>query len=538
MLSNSREFDSFNGHSFISPQLPVQYEWFDRLLESRHRRAQLLSSALSVVVFYVAVAFYQIEVLHPIASFLNLFYLLFSATFWFGAIFIGVLGYFLASFFISRCFHPLYEMNRNVAKYQVVMAASSIFVSYMLLWFLVVSASLNVEYSSWSAFILFTAVAFFTSYQTALSANFRWECAKGGLFSMLFNVWRLILKRGGTDLAQNVARGYMIATPLCMLIPSFRFSFFDLIFAFSTNISNFFLIFVLQAAVRFMFEIINLTVMQPILLPLIGQGSGRHDRPQPNLINAITSENDLLREFGFFALREIAQTSIGGREIIFSLSQPGKKPRNWAVIYESCSRIIEVTREMLQVSTAYVEPNLGAVNQKSNAARLGLKLRPVNAPTIRPLANRQFDLLKQQNGHASTNLLQPPQLNPRVQVSTYQPRFFRTDLSMIPGHIYIEHWIDAFCSSFLRPTPNVSSYYMKLSEYCIDTLAALSFYSVKEDSYGIVQTNLSDIVSMFLHLELTIDLYLRSSSSVKNLEVSQLHNCLVKDSAVLNSLTS
>jgi hypothetical protein len=84
---------------------------------------------------------------------------------------------------------------------------------------------------------------------------------------------------------------------------------------------------------------------------------------------------------------------------------------------------------MLQISTTYVEPNLG---ERKNVARLGLNLRPVNTPTIRPMARRQFDepitgfgnttLNNGSNGYdfhllnqSKKRLLQPPQLNPRVQ---------------------------------------------------------------------------------------------------------------------------
>jgi hypothetical protein len=113
---------------------------------------------------------------------------------------------------------------------------------------------------------------------------------------MLQRAWRPILEKCGGDLARNVARGYMLAAPICLLFPTLRFTFFDLIFAFHTNVSNFVVIFVVQIAASFMFEIINLLTMQPIPLPLISQATfGRQSRQHQNLINALTSENNLLR---------------------------------------------------------------------------------------------------------------------------------------------------------------------------------------------------------------------------------------------------
>lgn len=114
---------------------------------------------------------------------------------------------------------------------------------------------------------------------------------------MLLRAWKPILTKSGKDLARNAARGYMLATPICLLTSSLRLTFFDLILAFNTNVSNFFIILVLQVGVNLIFEVINLVTMQPIDLPLISQASGtiRQGRLQQNLINAITSDNDLLR---------------------------------------------------------------------------------------------------------------------------------------------------------------------------------------------------------------------------------------------------
>jgi hypothetical protein len=43
----------------------------------------------------------------------------------------------------------LYEMNYNIAKYQVFVGASWVFLSSLLVWFMVASAALNTVYSSW-----------------------------------------------------------------------------------------------------------------------------------------------------------------------------------------------------------------------------------------------------------------------------------------------------------------------------------------------------------------------------------------------------
>lgn len=114
---------------------------------------------------------------------------------------------------------------------------------------------------------------------------------------MLHGTWRSILTKGVTDLARSAVRGYMMAVVLCVVIPSARLTFFDLLFALSTNISNFFLVFVLQVAAVLIFKIINTIVMQPVNLPLIGQSTDSNmlGRQSQNLINAITSSNSMLK---------------------------------------------------------------------------------------------------------------------------------------------------------------------------------------------------------------------------------------------------
>jgi hypothetical protein len=122
-------------------------------------------------------------------------------------------------------------------------------------------------------------------------------------------------------------------------------------------------------------------------------------------------------------LKELVRTSQNARQTIFSLSQPGKKPRNWMTIYELCSTVINGTYEMLQVNTSLMETHFGT-DRKDNLARFGMNLRPANTPTIRPMARRQFELDQTSQSssvesfklnQSKNRLLQPPQLNPRVR---------------------------------------------------------------------------------------------------------------------------
>ncbi|KAI6212597.1 hypothetical protein M3Y94_00044900 [Aphelenchoides besseyi] len=339
------------------------------------------------------------------------------------------------------------------------------------------------------------------------------------------------------------------------------------------------LIYAVQAYTRLVFEIINVTTMQPINLPLVGhfEGTAKQQRQQQSLIAAITSDNDFLRLFGFRALHDAAVTSLNTRQPIYSLSQPGKNPRTWIAVYETCSRVLEMVREQLQTGTSLMETDLG--ERKStlsgrpelttsmgddavvgvrhrNVAKAGLKLRPVNTPTIPPTARRRFDVTEinspdtnrsgsksnSLDGHLSDDkthgqssspiphyhpnhyllsktskirLLQPPHMNARYHATSSHVSKPWVNLRAFPGYRHAQNLIDQIHTTFFKPAPTVSSYLLTLSEYSLHTLSLLTTYSIHEDRYGIVQEKIGQIFGMFIRLELAIDLYIRSTSNNK-----------------------
>ncbi|KAI6185929.1 Nucleoporin protein Ndc1-Nup [Aphelenchoides besseyi] len=547
-----------SGDHTSNSQLP-SIVWFESLLESRFRNAGYVSALLGLLFFIPLVIFIQSSVYHPIQTLTNVL-----------SLSILILGFFLTRFYIRNCFNPFYETNFNVKKYQVGAATVAMSVSFATVWFLAFYASVTPVYLSWTVITYFVLVAFFTSWQTALGANFRWQCTEIGLFTHLSQVGMLIFWECAYDLPRNIVRGLIVTVPLALLHSNIRPSFFDLILAPSTMLSSTVLIYFVQAYTRLVFEIINVTTMQPISLPLVGQfeGTAKQQRQQQSLISAITSDNDLLRLFGFRALHDAAVTSLNTRQPIYSLSQPGKNPRTWIAVYETCSRVLEMVREQLQTGTSLMETDLGERKTLSarpelsttmgdgavigvrhrNVAEAGLNLRPVNTPTIPPTARRRFNVTEinspDANGSGSKSnsldgnlsgdkadgqssspvphyhpknyllsktskirLLQPPHLNARYHGSSLHVSKPWINLRAFPGYHHVQNF---FTRLFLKPAPTVSSYLLTLSEYSLHTLSLLTTYSIHEDRKKIGQ-----IFGMFIRLELAIDLYIRSTSNNK-----------------------
>ncbi|KAI6198686.1 Nucleoporin protein Ndc1-Nup [Aphelenchoides besseyi] len=566
-----------SGDHTSNSQLP-SIVWFESLLESRFRNAGYVSALLGLLFFIPLVIFIQSSVYHPIQTLTNVLYLILSLKFLFSALSILILGFFLTRFYIRNCFNPFYETNFNVKKYQVGAATVAMSVSFATVWFLAFYASVTPVYLSWTVITYFVLVAFFTSWQTALGANFRWQCTEIGLFTHLSQVGMLIFWECAYDLPRNIVRGLIVTVPLALLHSNIRPSFFDLILAPSTMLSSTVLIYFVQAYTRLVFEIINVTTMQPISLPLVGQfeGTAKQQRQQQSLISAITSDNDLLRLFGFRALHDAAVTSLNTRQPIYSLSQPGKNPRTWIAVYETCSRVLEMVREQLQTGTSLMETDLGERKTLSarpelsttmgdgavigvrhrNVAEAGLNLRPVNTPTIPPTARRRFNVTEinspDANGSGSKSnsldgnlsgdkadgqssspvphyhpknyllsktskirLLQPPHLNARYHGSSLHVSKPWINLRAFPGYHHVQNFVDQVHATFLKPAPTVSSYLLTLSEYSLHTLSLLTTYSIHEDRYGIVQEKIGQIFGMFIRLELAIDLYIRSTSNNK-----------------------
>jgi hypothetical protein len=203
---------------------------------------------------------------------------------------------------------------------------------------------------------------------------------------------KVIVNRSAKDMARNIARGYMLATPICVISSFLRPSFFDLITAIETNIANFVLIFTFQVFVRLMVEIVNSTTMQPINLPLTAScaSGSKSASEQKSMINAIASEDALLKIFGFYALNRIARGNEFSRSVIYALSEPGKKPRNWNIVFEVCVRVINVVQEDLQLSTPFMETHLGPM-QKANIASRGKNVSPTISSYYMMLSEYSLD---------------------------------------------------------------------------------------------------------------------------------------------------
>ncbi|KAI6233549.1 hypothetical protein M3Y99_00904300 [Aphelenchoides fujianensis] len=587
------------GHNPNAPLPPIA--WFESLLETRQRNAAFGSAAVGVLLFVPLVIFVQSSAYHPIQSLSNVLYLLLSPQFWISAAAVGAFGFALAKFYVRNCFHPFYETNFNVKKFQVVAAATAMWATCGVFWAAATYASVRPVYMSWALFTFFAAVSFFTAWQTALGANFRWQCTKIGLFAHLTHVTPFVVRECGIDLPRNLIRGLIPTIPIALLHSTVRPSFLDLLLAPSTIASMLLVVFAVQAITRLTFEIINVTTMQPIALPLITGfgGTPKQQRQQQSMIAAITSDDDLLRLFGLRALHDAASTSLNTRAPIYALSQPGHKPRNWEIVYDVCTRVIDIVREQLQVTTNLVETELGERKttlvarpeahspaggpaligaRHRNVAQLGLNLRPANTPTIRPMARRRFDLtehsptsLALSNGSTGANgsgeqttqvnsqhspslpnyhpnhyllsksskmrLLRPPRLIPRPPPAAAYASKPWINVRAFPGYQHVQKAVDQLRSTFLKPAPNVSSYCLTLTEYSLQTLSALAVHSIDEDKYGVVQENIGEIFGQFLRLELAIDLYIRSTSNNKA-EQAFRPNLHQMEDVLINSLLS
>lgn len=316
--------------------------------------------------------------------------------------------------------------------------------------------------------------------------------------------------------------------------------------------------------------------MQAINLPLISQSttSERLTRQQQNLINAITSENDLLRvsqlekQFpNFIIFRNLVfmhwmnwrvhqethvkssfrWVNLAKNHVIgpsFMKFVP-KSPKLLAKCFKLAHRLLRLTwvAEIVWIMLLVWDWTYVQSTRQLFVQWLVVNLKPIWVEDFEIWAMvrqevKMFIVWISPNtsfyNHRSWIHALKANLNILKTfnhycflVSSYRPKLFHADLSALPGYVYIEHCINTFWSTYLRPAPSVSSYYLKLTEYCLDSkllticfpfkylflaLSVLAAYSIDEDNYGIVQEHLSSIISTFLRLELAIDLYIRSTS--------------------------
>jgi len=182
--------------------------------------------------------------------------------------------------------------------------------------------------------------------------------------------------------------------------------------------------------------------------------------PQSELLQYTSSKSALLQTLALQSLSRQVTTNPSIRSHIFSLSQPGGHPTNWKTVSKVCMDTITKVFPKQGPTTATAPPTSATPITSSF----------VNTPNMRRLGASNVNGTK----------LQETQTAPKLQLLTLFPSF--DNLMTFGG----------------SPDVGVNVRSMMLS---LDIISQLVCTSLTEDTYGVVQRDLSDILTNIVKLD-------------------------------------
>lgn len=225
----------------------------------------------------------------------------------------------------------------------------------------------------------------------------------------------------------------------------------------------------------------NIILTEPMKFPIVSDSC-------LTLQNALAQRSQFNGYLGAQDMRIMAMTDAFRRGHVFTLSQPGGHPRNWNGLLEQCLGIITDFTKQLECVNA--EPKLD-----------------INNSNLRPLLNNST-YSKIAYSDTLRNMAQSPKLNLKNNKNNVDETFSNTvkhefniflqNLCQKPGISYM----------FGELTDTKLKYILMQAQPVMWTCEGLSFiaaFSLNEDKYGVVQTDLPIIISTLVHLKQNLD---------------------------------
>uniref|UniRef100_A0A914ZQL9 Nucleoporin NDC1 n=1 Tax=Parascaris univalens TaxID=6257 RepID=A0A914ZQL9_PARUN len=204
------------------------------------------------------------------------------------------------------------------------------------------------------------------------------------------------------------------------------------------------------------------------------------------LPNALESSCINLKAFAFWDLRKLSASNYQRRMVLFSLSQPGGHPRNWNAVSVACMKVLERIKRIVDEENARIRlENFVSLNRISNGT-----VSKIGGPTML-LPNR----LRRDQDLCRRILKDQPVDNTTMATSN--------DTSGAT----LWHRIKLRLAKERRIITAIDETLAMLS---IESLCMLIWHSYEEDRYGVVQKDLSAIISLMLQLVVSFDRYIRN----------------------------
>jgi len=222
---------------------------------------------------------------------------------------------------------------------------------------------------------------------------------------------------------------------------------------------------------------------------------------QKSIIQGMTSKIDLLKHLAFYDFSLMTNESKWRRNDFFALSQPGGHPHNWKGLKKACLDQIQDFIQQLLDSSQAAQPS-----ENKNSAGVTTAEIPKSQPVLYS-AGRNLAISEV----TKTNV------QPIHQISNNNNKTGESKdiLSKIPlGGNYLVKILKSIkekCSNNAlinaSPDAGVRAVFAKSQVviWAVEGLSHLISFSISEDRYGVVQKDLSEVISILFALEKTIN---------------------------------
>ncbi|KAF1751540.1 hypothetical protein GCK72_018094 [Caenorhabditis remanei] len=240
---------------------------------------------------------------------------------------------------------------------------------------------------------------------------------------------------------------------------------------------------------KFFMKIVNQIVMKPMKFsfpPPYTVHTPTQDQIR-SLPNVIETDDQLLRMFAFHDLRTVAWEDEQRRVDVFSLSQPGKHPRNWKAVSLPCIRTLDELCSRMTVAAARL---VGYSWDDHDAESEEVPREAVMMPRkMREMAYHGAGPSRQQQNIA-------PIRTHNTQTAGFFDRIIRN-----LGFGKTERLV-------------ISRFDAQMNAYAAEAVYMLVVDSMGEDRFGVVQKDLKELITLLCKLISAIDTYERAKASV------------------------
>uniref|UniRef100_A0A1I7T5F6 Nucleoporin protein Ndc1-Nup n=1 Tax=Caenorhabditis tropicalis TaxID=1561998 RepID=A0A1I7T5F6_9PELO len=247
--------------------------------------------------------------------------------------------------------------------------------------------------------------------------------------------------------------------------------------------------FIQHATAKIFVKTVNQIVMKPMAFPFPPSYSVHSPTPEQTrtLPKVIETADPLLRIFALYDLRTIAWTDTARRAEVFSLSQPGKHPRNWKSVSTPCVNMLDELRSKMTVAAARL---VGYTWDDHDAESEAV---PPREALMMPRKMREMTYRGAGQSRQQRNIAPIRTLN--------------TQTIGILGKIsrFIGHTTEKLV---------ISRYDAQMNAYAAEALYMLVVDSLEEDRYGVVQKDLVDLIILLCKLITAIDTYERAKAVI------------------------